>query len=212
MMNAFWNGFVVSRRAQQVADNYDPAAPPDPRFPSRFGRMFRSATGIELQPMLGDRSILNPWQPRHEDDVTILRHGELPGVPDPSAQRSGERWPFFLPRLNVIGNNNQPYFDWAKSSYCRFLPLHHLANTTTNRSNVFAVWITVGYFEVKPWRGGADAGHPDGWELDQEVGMDTGQVERHRGFYLIDRSIPVGFQRGQDVNSERAVLIRRYIE
>ena len=42
--------------------------------------------------------------------------------------------------------------------------------------------------------------------------MDTGEIERHRAFYIIDRTLPVGFQRGQDLNVEKAILLKRYIE
>ena len=37
------------------------------------------------------------------------------------------------------------------------------------------------------------------------VGSDTGNVTRHRAFYIFDRSLPVGFIRGQDINSSNGV-------
>ena len=36
----------------------------------------------------------------------------------------------------------------------------------------------------------------------------TGEINRHRAFYIYDRSIPVGFLRGQDLNTEEGVLTR----
>jgi hypothetical protein len=90
--------------------------------------------------------------------------------------------------------------------------MERLANLTTTRSNVYAIWITVGYFEVVPWQGGVDAGHPDGLQLGAELGTDTGEITRHRGFYILDRSIPVGFERGFNHNVERAILLKRFIE
>ena len=54
--------------------------------------------------------------------------------------------------------------------------------------------------------------HPDGYQLGRELGMDTGEIERHRAFYIFDRTIPVGFQRGQDLNVEKAILVSRFIE
>jgi hypothetical protein len=78
---------------------------------------------------------------------------------------------------------------------------------------VFAVWITVGYFEALPAGAGYDPKvYPDGYQLGQELGSDTGDITRHRAFYIFDRSIPVGFQRGQDINQDKALLLRRYIE
>ena len=42
--------------------------------------------------------------------------------------------------------------------------------------------------------------------------MDTGQIERHRAFYIFDRTIPVGFRRGEDMNVDKAILVNRFIE
>ncbi len=89
----------------------------------------------------------------------------------------------------------------------RYLPLNKLANVATTRSNVYAVWITMGYFEVIP-----DASKPDGFQLGRELGSDTGEVVRHRAFYIFDRSVPMGFVRGQDLNVHRGIRLRRYIE
>jgi hypothetical protein len=54
--------------------------------------------------------------------------------------------------------------------------------------------------------------YPDGYELMQEMGSDTGEVVRHRAFYIYDRSIPVGFERGKDHNFADGLLLKRFIE
>jgi len=77
-----------------------------------------------------------------------------------------------------------------------------LANLVTTRSNVYAIWITIGFFEVNPASG----------RLGKELGSDTGEVKRHRGFYIVDRSIPVAYQPGENHNVDRAILVRRFIE
>lgn len=82
----------------------------------------------------------------------------------------------------------------------------------TNHSNVFAVWITVGFFDVTMNPSGVDAAHPDGYRLQQELGSDVGQVRRHRAFYLIDRSMPVAFEPGTNHNVDDAILLRRFLE
>jgi hypothetical protein len=77
-----------------------------------------------------------------------------------------------------------------------------LPNLVTTRSNVYAVWVTVGYFE-----------YDQATEtLGPEAGSQTGEVTRHRGFYLIDRSVPVAFRRGEDFNTENVIRLRRVIE
>jgi len=100
-----------------------------------------------------------------------------------------------------------------------------LSSMTTNRSNVFAVWLTVGYFEVEHSSYGDgkhpshitsqamfDAVYPDGYLLGKEKGIDDGTVKRHRAFYLIDRTIPVGFRRGETLNSKDVIIYSRVLE
>jgi hypothetical protein len=104
-----------------------------------------------------------------------------------------------------------------RNSYFRYQAIQRLSNLVTTRSNVYAIWITVGYFEVSPApvRSGTtyDANiYPDGLQLGAELGSDTGDVKRHRAFYIFDRSIPMGFEPGRDHNTSNGVLVRRYIE
>jgi hypothetical protein len=176
------------------------------------------------------------------------------------------------------------YNDTNRNPYFRYQGIERLGNLVTTRSNVYAVWITVGYFEVTPvqqvpYSGasgtftvgetiafpasgattksgtvisvvgsgatgtlvvtygsspfasgdsvkgssssatatlGAPASpptnYPDGYTLGAELGSDTGAIERHRAFYIFDRTLPVGFQRGQDLNVNQAILLERFIE
>ena len=75
-------------------------------------------------------------------------------------------------------------------------PLHEiytatrLANTVTPRSNVFAVWVT----------------------LRESVPNDPDSVRYRRAFYIVDRSIPVGFEPGVDHNVWDCVRLRRIVE
>jgi hypothetical protein len=102
----------------------------------------------------------------------------------------------------------------SRNSMFHYQLLTKLGNLVTTRSNVYAVWVTVGYFEVNRVQpNAADPGFcPDGWQLGRELGADTGEIKRHRAFFLIDRTIPVGFLRGEDLNVEECVLLERYIE
>jgi len=161
----------------------------------------------------------------------------LPGTPRFTIQQAGP--PLAGPPLSEIDGTLMraaypdnsapgPLFDMQSANpyncsdlnpYFRFQTLERLSNVLTTRSNVYAVWITVGYFEVTPWTGNPattaqviDAAHPDGYQLGQELGSDTGNIKRHRAFYIFDRTIPVGFQRGQNTNVDRAILLKRFIE
>ena len=66
---------------------------------------------------------------------------------------------------------------------------------------------------VRPW-GLVEmvARDPDGLALGPELGADSGEITRHRAFYIVDRSIPVGFLPGSRLNTDDCVLVRRLIE
>jgi len=126
--------------------------------------------------------------------------------------------------------------DADRNAYFRYQPLVRLANLSTTRSNVYAVWVTIGFFEVEEItetnhsailaRFGTGAGtladaqtdplfakvYPDGYMLAKESGSETGDIRRLREFTIIDRSIPVAFEPGAHHNTERAIRLRRRIE
>jgi hypothetical protein len=115
-----------------------------------------------------------------------------------------------------LGQNTAAYNNADRNPYFRYQPLAKLANNLTTRSNVYAIWVTVGYFEVTPIsQGGGTPSrttHPDSFSLGAELGSDTGEIVRHRAFFILDRSIPVAFQRGEDHNVQHAIRVKRIIE
>ena len=92
------------------------------------------------------------------------------------------------------GNSSERYRDATRHAYFRNQPLVRIENLVTTRSNVYAAWVTVGFFEVENVPPNPTV-HPDGYRLGKELGTDTGEIHRHRAFYMIDRSIPVGVLR-----------------
>jgi hypothetical protein len=187
--NAFWSEFVQSRRGYGVAGD-STIYSPNNALPTFFAAPFRTARGGSLVPQL------DVLKPKREIDATIMRSS-------PNALTN--------PRPLFHSKSTAQYNDTDRNPFFHYQGLQRLANLTTTRSNVYAVWITVGYFEVTPW-GSVDDGHPDGMQLGREVGLDSGDIKRHRAFYMIDRSLPVGFVRGQDLNAEKAIITRRFIE
>ena len=124
--------------------------------------------------------------------------------------------------LSLLRNNqagttalvNSAYTDQARNSQrnssFKYQSLQRLDNLVTGRSNVFGVWITMGYFEVMAAT--PTPVNPDGYQLGQEIGIDRGEIRRHRAFYMIDRSIPAAFEPGENHNVDKTVILRRYIE
>jgi hypothetical protein len=179
--------------------------------------------------------------------VVDLATGQLlPATPTfPTAQVG---IPLFSESFNsqppVTGKLTGTAIDGERNPYFYYQPMTRLSNLVTNRSNVFAVWITVGYFECEPapnWNDPDDdvrqavrarfgvtpassqadinAGlalynrvYPDGYMIGREVGSDTGDVKRPRGFYIVDRTEEVGFKPGEDLNVEKMIRLRRRIE
>jgi hypothetical protein len=183
-----WQAFVGSRRGSGGNILDAPAS----GVPTEFAHPFRSFGGASMIPALTG----NPLQPinNREINATLLREGATAGQP---------LFDF---------NSGAAYNNTDRNPYFRYQALQRLGNLVTTRSNVYAVWITVGYFEVTPVTTPNVARWPDGYQLGRELGSDTGEIERHRAFYIIDRTLPVGFQRGQDLNSDKAILVNRFIE
>ena len=149
----------------------------------------------------------NPLRPTGSADIVPLT-----GLQKPDVEVS-------LFRSNQAGSQplfNSHYTDAPRNASrnpsFKYQSLQRLGNLVTGRSNVYGVWMTIGYFEVEPVMTGPDATRPDGFRLGAEVGIDRGQIKRHRAFYMIDRSIPVAFEPGENHNVDKAVILRRYVD
>ncbi len=187
----------------------------------------------------------------YKDSLHGIAAGSPTDVQNPF--RPTEAADFMPASVNALGNEGvassmylrpdtagEPLFDYdsannadnsLRSVYFRNSMRTRMANLTTNRSSVFAVWINVGYFEVD-----ADGNLVDtnGALLDNdnntatpvdrsqplipipgtvaEVGLETGQVKRNRGFFIFDRSIPVAYEPGKDHNVDKAIILKSIIE
>lgn len=161
----------------------------NPQYPTMFANPFRPADAADLMPNAANMRNHTPAE------VSLFR---------PSTLTPNQ--PLFAHRSQQSAN------DTDRNAYFRYQGLQKLGSIITTQSNCYAVWMTVGYFEVEDNPGGPDAAHPDGFMLGQELGLDVGDTQRHRAFYLIDRSIPVGFIPGVKLNSENVVLLKRQID
>lgn len=191
---ASWAEFLSSRRGY--------TASVDSSFPSRFSQPFRPAAASEMMAELGAVG--------SEDDklqVSPVEAGLLRSKPGTSPKK-----PLFDLSLtdSTLANDRMRHYRTDDNPMLRYQAYQRLGNIAGTQSNVFAVWVTIGYFEVEPTT--ISSTHPDGWRLGQELGNDTGEINRHRAFYIIDRSVPVGFIPGEDLNVEDTIMLKRFIE
>jgi len=109
----------------------------------------------------------------------------------------------------MVADTADPGPDPAGNPRFQYLTANRLANVATTRSHVFAVWVTVGFFQ---WDETTKKYITDSNDNPVELGADTGDIRRHRGFFIFDRSIPVAYETGKDHNVRDAILLRRIIQ
>ena len=180
----------------------------------------------------------SPWlQGTERFDIANPARTRLPqstaGAP---AERFYDTWATLWTPVPAAGPQRVPMFDYRpntananydpdRNEYFRLQKRQRMANLTTQRSSVFAVWITVGYFELEevaipipndpnvPLQNVSFSNGVVEWRtaIGREHGLDRGKVRRDRAFYIVDRSIPVGFFPGENLNVDQAVLSRKYL-
>ena len=110
--------------------------------------------------------------------------------------------------------------DTRQHPYFRTEMLQKAMNLTTVRTHQYAVWITVGFFEVTRQgdlqMAGAGAGTPLATLaydiIGPEVGASTGQTTRFRGFFLVDRTQLTAYDPNVIGSFRPAVVYRQTIE
>jgi hypothetical protein len=173
-----WTRFEVSRRGYSSAGL-------DQDYPTQFAGLFKPTSEAGMVPSTRDSKLdelirTNPVQ------ATIFRQEANTSPPNPLFRYHPELTATDLPQPHVL-------HDW--------LPISRLQKLVTERSNVFAVYVTVGMFEFNEQNG----------DIGREYGMETGENRRLKAFYVIDRSIPVGYRIGQDHNVEKTIVTRRIL-
>ncbi|MEM6980045.1 MAG: hypothetical protein AAF539_10295 [Planctomycetota bacterium] len=183
----FWTEFNDSRRGYSLsalgpADLQQLRPTLNPDIPSQIDGVFKPSNAERIEPRV----------------TTMPARGGNAGPLDSTVLRRNPSIP------------TQPLFSRAPVASAPFVDPNHsvvhdqiahtrLDNLATDQSNVFAVWITVGLFEV------------DGQTMTvgQELGAELGEVRRFRAFHIVDRSIPVRYEPGQRNNILDTVKLSR---
>ena len=240
------NGLMENRRGYTVFNTTGTMPDPlldnsmlalDPNVPTFFANPYRSADAGSLVPL--------PQLRREASDCLALRSDKVPRIsdaannlmtdvitPDPT---SPNRLPPGLRSSDtpaLLSKATEEFRNATRNPYFSYRPLTRLSSMTTTRSNVYAVWVTIGFFEVEkaPSRNafasnngfGATANtesnllydkvYPEGYAFGKEAGSDTGDIRRVREFAMIDRTVPVAFEPGQNHNVDKAIRLRRRID
>jgi hypothetical protein len=211
-------GYAMPQAPGSYTDFFNTKTELNSACPTLFGNPLRSFEGAHLVPIdvLYQTATCQPptpgtaANPGLDINATLLRQDPTPST--------GQYRPLFGFDAGIAGSgipgSKRQYNNDQRNPYFRYQNLQRLGNLVTTRSNVFAVWITVGYFQVQkvpPGTFGANQQFlfPDGYQIIGELGADTGEVKRHRAFYIFDRSIPMGYQRGHDNNVSSGILVSR---
>ncbi len=133
----------------------------------------------------------------------------------------------FWPGTNTLGPAKNPYLgvgtgtggiagiDDRQHPYWRSELMQKAINLTTVRTHQYAVWITIGFFEVKRQGdlGMLGINPQDAFDiLGPELGDAAGQTTRYRGFFVVDRLKLTGFDDTTPGSFRPAVVYRQTIE
>jgi hypothetical protein len=167
-----WQQFDQSRRGNNA------------NLPTEIPFLFRNADAVHRVPL--------PELLKRTSSANLFRSSDFVGIGT-------------APSLPPLFELKTSPGDWAnpdRNAYFRYDIRQRLGNLVTTRSNVYAVWVTVGFFEIDPATG----------KPVNEIGQEEGTVQRHRGFFLVDRSIPVAFEPGRDHDVQNCVLVESIIQ
>ncbi len=178
-----------------------------PDFPTEFAGVFRSATfspkaiQVRTNPDVMRRRAVNGTLLRGAGD---LAQNNSPGAAHPSlfVRTAGQQPavdPITAPTA-VMPVSQNLHHDRLRNAFMRYQTLMRMPNLVSDNSQVFLVRLTVGLFEV-------DA---QTLSLQDEYNADIGRNQRYQATFVIDRSIPVGFKPGEDLNARDVVVFESY--
>ncbi len=182
--------------------NYDPDHL-DPDFPTEFGGAFRP--GVHADKAIQTRaSRIGQNGSRNQLRRTSVNGGLMRDTANLTATTPAQN-PLFVRGANQVpittGGNN-PALDRLRNPFMRQQTLMRMPNLVSDNSQVFLLRMTVGFFEI-------DSATQS---LGREYNAEIGRSQRYQGTFVIDRSVPVGFSPGQDLNARDVVIFESYAQ
>ncbi|GAA5504922.1 hypothetical protein [Novipirellula caenicola] len=179
----------------------------DPELPTQFAGVFRDWRRANFAPALRtppddtadtaatDRLRRNPIDGtllrRHYNMSTSGTEETITADPYPQLVRSSTAAPL------------STHLDRGRNPFLRYQTLMRMPNLTSDNSQVFLVRMTMGFFEVDPTNVN---------NLGREYKEALGENQRYQAMFIIDRSIPVGFVPGQEMNARNTIIFERFYQ
>jgi hypothetical protein len=208
-----FNEFLKSRRGYNVSAgtptlvtgpppyNYEPSHL-DPNFPSEFAGVFRKQHEAGYAPNVRNTAT-NTLLTRRGVNASLLRAAGDLSIAAPAAGPSNTN-PLFVRDIgqNPVSSTTNFDMDRNRNAFLRHQTLMRMPNLVSDNSQTFLIRMTLGFFEV-------DA---DTLSLGREYNEDVGQNERFQAIFIIDRSRPVGFVPGKDLNARNVVIFEKFYQ
>lgn len=135
----------------------------------------------------------NDWlaHPTGQENALLVRRSGLDGTEPPVPIAFQE----------PTGATDNYSISRFRNAFTRYQTVMRMPNLASDNSQLYLVRMTVGLFET----------NPEG-SLGREYNEDMGQNQRFEAMFIIDRSIPVGFVPGNELNSRNVVVFEKYYQ
>ena len=161
----------------------------------------------------GSKLTGDPLKPKYEIDATLLREGgtqraegnhcSISPPPTPILQQHRPQSVLPLPSLAAAREPGDYAVERLRRvDHRRVFRGHAGASYRQKHHDNESSWTQP---EYKPFI-------PTATSLAASWGSTPARPSAIAAFYIIDRTLPVGFQRGQDLNTDKAILVNRFIE
>ena len=166
----------------------------DPDYPTQFAGVFKRSIDAEYAPTLRDSAVTNRIRRRGANSTLLRAEGTL------QEQESGPATTAMFVRDSAEAPLTA-FQDRSRNAFTRFQTLMRMPNLVSDNSQVYVIWLTLGYFEVDPNNTN---------NLGREYKADSGENERFRAMFIVDRSRPVGYEPGENLNSRDIVIYESF--